>query len=146
MASICLVSGAIASASRIIGWEPLAWAGTIVLGVTLVRSRLAGHYEWAMTKSKLTRAWLPSDLSLPTKEQIATLPFDEVWARLVASADRLSLQGVELSLHNAHGPSGTHRGDRLHSWHSPAHLQPASGNSTVEIVMFSIRARRFGCA
>ena len=140
VASICLVSGAIASASRIIGWEPLAWAGSIVLGVTLVRSRLAGHYEWAMTKSKLTRAWLPVELPLPTKDQIATLPFDEVWARLVASADRLSLQGVELSLHDAHGISGTPRDDRLHRWNSTAHLHPTSGHSTVEIVMFSIRA------
>jgi UDP-GlcNAc:undecaprenyl-phosphate GlcNAc-1-phosphate transferase len=139
-ATITLISGAIASASRLVGWEPLAWACLIVMAVGLVRSRLAGHIEWAMTKNKFAGGWPRAALPLPTQEQIATLPFDEVWERLVASADRLSLQGVELSLHDAHGAIGTSSNHRLHRWHSAAHAVPATSPSSVEIVMFTIRA------
>ncbi len=139
-ASICLVSGAIASGSRVVGWEPLAWALSLVLAVILVRARLAGHIEWAMTKRRLLRVWPGVELPLPTREQIATLPFDEVWSRLVASADRLSMQGVELSLRGSDSTSGPRRDNRLHRWHSTAYAEPAVTSSTVEIVMFTIRA------
>lgn len=93
---LCAVTGAIASVSRILGWDTVAWCASGALGVVLVRARLVGHHEWSLSRRVLSDRLHVESLEIPRPEQLTGMSFDAAWKVLVHVAGAASAQRLQL--------------------------------------------------
>ncbi|MEX2111683.1 MAG: MraY family glycosyltransferase [Pirellulales bacterium] len=96
MFGVCLLTGTIATVSRIVGWDTVAWIASGALGVLLVRARLVGHYEWALGRRVLGERLYVESFELPTPLRLSGMPFDAAWSALVQVGDTASLRRLRL--------------------------------------------------
>ena len=97
VAVLCLVSGAVAVWSRVVGWDNLAWLACVVIAAALIKWRLVGHHEWSLTKGALAERWQLLGAGVPLGERLAALPFELLWRRLERWAVWWRLSGMQVS-------------------------------------------------
>jgi hypothetical protein len=95
---LCTLTGAIASVSRIAGWETLAWCASGALAVVLVRARLVGYYEWSLGRRALSERLHVESPEIPEPSQLVAMTFDGAWNALVEIAGPASLRRLQLTL------------------------------------------------
>jgi UDP-GlcNAc:undecaprenyl-phosphate GlcNAc-1-phosphate transferase len=92
LGALCLTTGAAATTATWFRSDTLAWTVTLVLMVLAIRLRLFGHYELSLIKRAVARslALLATRLGAPggnddppRAEELAALPFGEVWSLLL---------------------------------------------------------------
>jgi len=134
--SLCLATGAAATAASIFRVEALAWVTALGLLVLLVRTKAFGHYELTLVKqlgSQVLAASLArwkgraAGLSIRVAAPAAAQPFDVLWSDLVRRASRCGACSVELMI------SRSPRRQRSHVWNAPAITTPASGDWLLSI-------------
>jgi UDP-GlcNAc:undecaprenyl-phosphate GlcNAc-1-phosphate transferase len=130
MFSICLLTGTIATVSRIVGWDAVAWIASGALGVLLVRSRLVGHYEWALGRRLLGERLYVESFELPTPLQLGGMTFDAAWNALVRVGDAASVRRLRLSV-EGQGAA------RLCEWTASAQHDPDEDAIAVELTLGS---------
>jgi UDP-GlcNAc:undecaprenyl-phosphate GlcNAc-1-phosphate transferase len=104
--SLCLVTGAAATAATILRNDALAWITALALMVLMIRLRLFGHYEVALLKNaaakRLTR--LANYLAAPGvvgdplhPADLEEMPFGRVWDLLIDDARTKRIRRIELT-------------------------------------------------
>lgn len=96
--TLCGLTGAIATLSRILGWDTLAWCACGALAVLLVRARLIGHHEWSLSRRVIGERLYLDSFALPRPEQLKAMSFDAAWHALVQIADSGSLRRLQLTI------------------------------------------------
>lgn len=95
---VCGLTGAIASLSRMVGWDAVAWSASGALGVVLVRARLIGYHEWSLSKHVLADWLLVRSSEMPPPEQLAAMPFDGAWDALIKVAETGTFRRMQLTV------------------------------------------------
>lgn len=95
---LCGLTGTIATVSRIVGWDTLAWCASGALGVLLVRARLIGHHEWSLGRRLLGERLYVDSFELPTSKQLKAMSFDAAWSALLQVAKTGSLRRLQLTM------------------------------------------------
>jgi len=104
--SLCLVTGAAATAATILRNDALAWITALALMVLMIRLRLFGHYEVALLKNAAAKrlAQLANYLAAPGVAgdslhlaNLEEMPFGRVWDLLIDDARTKRIRRVELT-------------------------------------------------
>lgn len=127
---LCCLTGAIATVSRIAGWDTLAWSASGALAVLLVRARLIGHHEWSLGRRLLGERLYVESFELPTPERLSGMSFDTAWSALVQIAETGSLRQLRLSVD---GPEAACR----HEWMTAVEHDPDEDAIAVELTLRS---------
>jgi UDP-GlcNAc:undecaprenyl-phosphate GlcNAc-1-phosphate transferase len=118
---LCALTGAIASVSRIVGWDTVAWCASGALAVVLVRARLVGHHEWSLSRRVLSERLHVESPELPMPEQLAAMSFDAAWTALVRIAGAASARRLQLTVED-HDSTREHHWTSVESHDSPGEL------------------------
>jgi UDP-GlcNAc:undecaprenyl-phosphate GlcNAc-1-phosphate transferase len=122
LGAICLATGAAATAATLFRSDTLAWTITLTLLVLAIRLRLFGHYEVSLIKratagglaSLAARLGAPGgDDEVPGRDDLAALPFGEVWAMLLEEVRPWKVGRLELTI------SGPHQKTCRFHWSDP---------------------------
>jgi UDP-GlcNAc:undecaprenyl-phosphate GlcNAc-1-phosphate transferase len=123
LGAICLTTGAAATTATLFRSDTLAWTITLSLLVLAIRLRLFGHYELSLVKRAVAGglALLAARLGAPggsddppCPEELAALPFGEVWSLLLEEIRPWKVARMELLL------SGPKLPARQFHWTDPA--------------------------
>jgi UDP-GlcNAc:undecaprenyl-phosphate GlcNAc-1-phosphate transferase len=105
--SLCLATGAAATAASILRVESLAWVTALGVFMLLVRTRAFGHYEYALVSRFLAvrvadviglLAALFGANGQKRLEALAALPFAEAWSALTDEMASCRAHRLELSM------------------------------------------------
>ncbi len=130
MFGVCLLTGTIATVSRIVGWDTVAWIASGALGVLLVRARLVGHYEWALGRRLLGERLYVESFELPTPLRLTGMSFDSAWSALVEVGDSAAVRRLRLCV-EGQGAA------RLCEWTTSAPHDPDEDAIAVELTVGS---------
>jgi UDP-GlcNAc:undecaprenyl-phosphate/decaprenyl-phosphate GlcNAc-1-phosphate transferase len=115
--SLCLATGAAATAASILRVEALAWVTALGVFMLLVRTRAFGHYEYALV-SRFLAIRVADAVGLMAAlfgarwqrrlEALAGLPFAEAWTALTEEMAFCRAHRLELSLSRHHEHTAAH--------------------------------------
>lgn len=123
LGALCLTTGAAATAATLFRSDTLAWTITVTLLVLAIRLRLFGHYEVSLIKRATAgglallaaRMGAPGgDDDVPSDDELAGLPFGEVWTMLLDEIRIWRVARLELKI------SRPHQRPRRFRWTDPA--------------------------
>jgi UDP-GlcNAc:undecaprenyl-phosphate GlcNAc-1-phosphate transferase len=125
---VCGLTGAIATVSRIVGWDTLAWCASGALGVLLVRARLIGHHEWSLGRRFLGERLYVESFELPVPEQLRAMSFEMAWSALVQIAEMGSASRLQLLIEG----QGARR---QHDWTRPNQHDAREDRISIELAL-----------
>lgn len=105
--SLCLMTGAAATAATIFRNDALAWITVLTLVVLMIRLRLFGHHELALIKSAIAARLgtlalrlgaIRPELHLPPTERLTRRSCDELWAMLVQEVKPWRVSRIDLAI------------------------------------------------
>ena len=119
--ALCLTTGAATTAATLFRFDALAWITALALMVLAIRLEVFGHHEMALVKraiayrlARVARYFgeAGSRRRNCNAADLAKMPFDDAWNRLLDELDAWKIGQVELLL------SGQGEEPRQHKWHN----------------------------